>query len=66
MVVEGEGGGRLCLCAQPLVPPPPIVIDVPSDLTGDLPDESGALGKEALPPGDPGGRSPGGDLCIDR
>ena len=48
--------------------PPPIAgsSNVPSDLTGDLPDESGALGKEALPPGDPGGRSPGGDLCIDR
>ena len=41
-------------------------LDVPSDLTGDLPDERSALGKEALPPGDPGGRSPGGDLCINR
>lgn len=41
-----------------------LLFDVPSDLTGDLPDESSALGQETLPPGDPGGRSPGGDLCV--
>jgi hypothetical protein len=49
-----------------MVPPPLIAIDVPSDLTGDLPDESSALGQETLPPGDAGGRSPGGDLCTIR
>ena len=66
-MVASEGGGRLCMCAF-YCHPPPIAgsSNVPSDLTGDLPDELGALGKEALPPGDPGGRSPGGDLCIDR
>jgi hypothetical protein len=38
-------------------------IDVPSDLTGDLPHECGPLGQEALAAGDPGGRLPRGDLC---
>jgi hypothetical protein len=36
------------------------------DLTSDLADELGALGQETLPPRDPGGRSPGGDLCYSR
>jgi hypothetical protein len=40
--------------------------NVPGDLTGDLADELGALGQETLPPRDPGGRSPGGDLCCSR
>jgi hypothetical protein len=39
-------------------------VDVPSNLTGNLPHESSALGQEALPPRDPRGRGPGGDLCI--
>jgi hypothetical protein len=40
--------------------------NVPGDLTSDLADELGALGQETLPPRDPGGRSPGGDLCCSR
>jgi hypothetical protein len=38
--------------------------DLPSNLTSDLADESGALGQETLPPRDPGSGGPWGDLCY--
>ena len=53
--------GRMCLSfhfARPCAR-----CNVPSNLTGDLPDESGPLGEETLPPRDPSSRGPRGDLC---
>jgi hypothetical protein len=39
------------------------VRDIPSNLLGDLPYESRALGQETFPPRDPGDRLTDGDLC---